>query len=411
MGTAIDAGWLASAAGAEAIRLAQRSRADHRGQATAAAAAMERQAAGLTPGQRSAALAQAELRELAAERYGIDATGLLLTRDGLEQATRPEVSAQRVRILGLPAGTPIVDATAGLGFDTRAFLAAGLQVTAVERDPVVVALLGINAPGAAILHGDITAPEILQAATSGHRSPQVVFLDPARRVGTRTADGRKARPERDPERWSPPWSFVLDLARRFRVCVKTAPGFTPSHLPAGWCAAWMGTRHGPAEAFLCSWPALPADRRACLVTDEAVEFVDDDGLGTTTSSPPGDYLHEPAQVVPNAGLVDALARRTGISRLASDAHWLTSSAPIDPSKRTSLLTSYRILDVLPGAPKAMRAALRSRGVTDVTIKSRGSRVDAASWRARLRLPEGPSATIAIWEGNGSTTACLVDRCP
>lgn len=371
---------------------------------------MQRQAPLLTPGQRAAALAQSALRSHACDRYGIDASGLLLTREGLEQATRPEISAERLRILGLTAGTPIVDATAGLGFDARAFLAAGLQVTAVEQDPAIVELLRVNAPGARVINADITDQEVLDVATSGLGSQDVVFLDPARRDGSRAADGSRARPERDPERWSPPWSFILGLASRFRVCVKAAPGFSPGRVPAGWCAAWIGTRQGPAEAFLCSWPALPTSRRACLVSHGAASSLDDDGRGAAPSSYLGAYLHEPDRVVVNADLVDALARRAGIDRLASETHWLTSAEPIDPSRTTALLASYRIRDELPTAPKAMRAALRALGITDVTIKSRGSRVDAYAWRARLHLPEGPSATVAIWEANGSTRACIVDRC-
>lgn len=407
----IDLGWLGSEAGGAALALAQRIRAEYPGQATAAAATLQRQAAHLTADQRAAALAQAELRELATDRYGIDASSLLLTRAGLEQATRPEISAERVRMLDLAAGSPIVDATAGLGFDTRAFVAAGLQVTAVEQDPSIVALLRSNAPQARILHGDVTEPQVLHAATTGMDSQDVIFLDPARRDGRRSTDGSRARPERDPQRWSPPWSFVLDLATRFRVCVKTAPGFLPDRVPAGWCAAWLGTRNGPVEAFLCSWLALPTARRACLVIEDAVDFVDEDAEGPAPACPLGAYLHEPARIVQAADLIDALARRAGVDRLAPDTHWLTSRAPIDPSLATGLLTSYRIVDELPTTHKAMRAALRARGITDLTIKSRGSRADATAWRARLRMPEGPSALVAIWEANGSTAACLVDRCP
>ena len=53
----------------------------------------------LEPSQIAAALDQATLSRLADERYGIDATHLLLTRDGLEQGTRPEVAKLRAQLI------------------------------------------------------------------------------------------------------------------------------------------------------------------------------------------------------------------------------------------------------------------------------------------------------------------------
>jgi hypothetical protein len=399
--------WLAAPAGRAALDLAHQARRDHPGDATAAATALQRSASQLDPVQRATVLSQADLHERAAARYGLDASDLLLTRDGLEQATRPEVSAERVRLMALPAGSAIVDGTAGLGFDSRAFLAAGLQVTAVERDPAVVGLLRANAPEARIIHGDITDPAILGQAVSGADSPPVVFLDPARRGGSRSQDGSRARPERDPQRWSPPWSFAIELATRFRVCVKVTPGFSPDLVPEGWCATWISTRSGPAEACLLSWQGLPAARRACLVWRESSVHVDEDGLGAVPTAAVGTWLHEPAQVVVTARLVDALARRAGVSRVHPRSHWLTSDAPAGSLRTNALLASYRVLDELPTGAKAMRTALRQRGHASITIKSRGTPIDADEWRARLRMPEGPSALVAILATGDSWRAYLL----
>jgi len=364
--------------------------------------------------ERAAAFTQAELRQLATHRYGIDAHDLLLTRDGLEQATRPEVSQARIRMLGLPSGSAVLDATAGLGLDTRAFLAAGMQVTAVERDPAIAQLLGANAPAARVICGDITDDQVLAEAVAGIGPADLVFIDPARRGSTRSVDGSRARPERDPQRWSPPWSFVEGLAERFRVCAKVAPGFPPTRVPAGWQAAWIATPTGPVETCLISWPALGSARRACVVTPGTIDAIDDDAghneLGDDQSDahPLDDYLHEPARIVVHAGLVDALARGSGLTRLDPDTHWLTSASPIDPTRSTRLLSSYRVLAELPTAPKALRAALRARGVANVTIKSRGARLDAQAWRERLRLPEGPQATLAIWQTGSGARVILVE---
>lgn len=401
--------WLAGPTGRAALNLANQARRDHPGDATAVATALARSASELDPDQRAAALTQADLHERASTRYGIDAPTLLLTRDGLEQASRPEVSAERVRLMDLPTGSAIVDGTAGLGFDCRAFLGAGLAVTAVERDPTVAQFLRVNAPGARIIDGDITDPAILDRACRSVDPQPVIFLDPARRAGSRSRDGSRARPERDPQRWSPPWSFAIDLATRFRVCVKVAPGFSPEHVPDGWCAAWISTNGGPTEACLMSWSALPVARRACQVSRGSTEYIDDDGLGIVPTAEIGAWLHEPAQVVVTARLVDALARRAGISRVHPHGHWLTSDEPATNSRTGAFMASYRVMAELPAGAKAMRTALRQRGHANVTIKSRGSSVDADEWRARLRMPEGPSALVAIVAGAGSRRAFLLDR--
>ena len=405
------ASWLASPDGCLAAITAAEARRAHPLDPSAAAQAFQRVAPTLTPGQRAAALSQAELRDAAAHKYEIEAGSLLLTRDGLEQATRPEVSRVRLQLMGLQPGSAVVDGTAGLGFDARAFIEAGMHVTAVERDPATAALLRVNAPGAKVIDADITDARVLDPLVAALGPSGVLFLDPARRDGRRSADGRRAHPERDPQRWSPPWSFVLQAAQRIRVAVKVAPGFSPDHLPPGWCAAWIGTRHGPAEACLLNWAALPAARRACFVDGEHVDYVDADDAGTAAIAAEVRWLHEPAQVVVQAELVDALARRCEIERLAPDSHWLASPSPVDPSRSGHLLASFRILDRLPGNPKAMRAALRDHGIENATIKSRGSRLDARQWRERLRLPEGPSATLAILESTGAVQAYLVERQP
>ena len=421
--------WLAGTAGQKAIALAAEARGAAPLDLAGAAGALARTATHLSATERASALAQVELRERAAHKYEIDASNLLLTRDGLEQATRPAVSRARIAMLGLTAGSRVLDATAGLGFDATAFISAGLQVTAVERDPVTACLLRANLPTTAVLEADITDPRVLERATATLSSEDLVFFDPARRSGTRSADGARALPERDPERWSPPWSFVQGLASRFRVCAKVAPGFPPWRVPEGWQAAWIATHDGPVEACLLSWPALTTTRRACVISGAGVHqgdigqevvgqevvrhdqvvHIDDDGLGASPVARAGTWLHEPAQVVTTADLIDALARRTGLDRIGRDTHWLTSDGPIDSPASTGLLASYRVLDEVPTAPKSLRAFLRSRGIKDVTIKSRGSRLDASGWRDRLRLPEGPSAILVFLECAGTTHAYLVQR--
>jgi hypothetical protein len=143
------ASWLASPSGAAAVAAAQaqwQTSAD----SLAAGSRLRRELPDLDSAQVAAALSQAELRALAAARYGITGSPLL-TREGLEQATRPEVADRRARLLAAAGITHVIDLTAGLGFDSAAFVRAGLTVTCIERSPEIATLLAANLPGG---HGD-----------------------------------------------------------------------------------------------------------------------------------------------------------------------------------------------------------------------------------------------------------------
>lgn len=369
----------------------------------AAATSLRSAPAHLTPEQASAALTQASLRRTAAERYGLTDPGLL-TRDGLEQATRPEVAAARASLIAAAHPARVIDATAGLGFDTRAIVGAlaphGIPVLAVERDLEVAAFLRANVPGAEVIVGD--AIDVLPTLSIG--PADVVFVDPARRDHRRSADGTRAQPERDPERWSPPWSWVVALAATTRVCAKVSPGFAPGALPPGWCAQWTSWRRMPVEAFLCSWAALPHTRRAIAADTGAVIDGDDDAA--CSIGPVGEWLHEVDPAVVAAGLVDDLAcRHDGVHRIDAQPHWLTGTrALIDP-----LLRSFRVIAELPASTKELRRALRARGIGSVTVKTRGGRRDAERVRGDLHLDgHGATGTIIATDVAGRPSVYLVE---
>ncbi|OGQ17049.1 MAG: hypothetical protein A2138_05895 [Deltaproteobacteria bacterium RBG_16_71_12] len=87
------------------------------------------------------------------------------------------------RALGLHKGTRmVVDATAGLLVDSMALINAGLEVTAVERSPLVHALQqdavarAGGVPGLTLVCGDAIA--LLLAWAGSARAPDAVLVDP-----------------------------------------------------------------------------------------------------------------------------------------------------------------------------------------------------------------------------------------
>ena len=398
--------WITSQDGLAARQLAAQVLATHPKDSLAANAALRKILPELASDQCAQALDQAQLSRVAFDRYGIDASMLLLTRDGLEQATRPAVAQLRAQALVASGAKIVLDLSAGLGFDVRAFLQADLEVIAIERDPVTAAYLRVNAPGAEVIEGDSLA--LIDALLSRLAPSDVVFVDPARRSGRRTLDGSRAHPERDPERWSPPWSFVVGLAaRNVRVCAKVAPGFSPIHLPTGWSGTWTTVNRDAVEAMLCSWTEGPS-RSARMIEDSALQktVFDFRGGGNSEhrSAPIGAHLYEPDQSLINAQLLDDFCLvDTALQRVDSTSTWLTSDVTIEHP----MLRGFEIETQLPNDTKALRKALIALGVGDVTIKCRGMNLSADQLRKELKLPAGTSATIVIATAAGSRVTLLV----
>ncbi|WP_435103362.1 class I SAM-dependent methyltransferase [Arhodomonas sp. AD133] len=130
-----------------------------------------------------------------------DRHSLHLTVDFLDAASRRRharatvAREQLARACGLrrQAGRTIVDATAGLGRDTFLLATLGAHVTAVERSPVITALLGDGLRRAALAPETSPVVERITLITGDARSlppalqPEVVYLDPMYQ-----AAGRKA---------------------------------------------------------------------------------------------------------------------------------------------------------------------------------------------------------------------------
>lgn len=360
----------------------------------------------LGPQQASAALAQAELA-----RHPKAPGGWLLTRDGLEQGTDPRVAAYRAATLAaaLAEGglTTVIDATAGLGFDSAALVAAGLQVTAIERDPMTATLLAANVPGARVIVGDAMA--VVDALPD-----DPVVIDPARRnPGQRTADGMRAQSERDPERWSPPlsWADTLRATRRGPIVVKAPPGLT---LPPGWHGTWVSVQRTLVELTLWSEPITAGDVVVIDAEGTHVFAPPPDGSDDATddaadendlrTSAVGTWLIEPDPAVIAADAVSGLAAALDAMRVDAASSWLTA----DHRPSTPFARSWRIVEELPAATRELRAALRERGIMNPTVKTSGTRIDAARIRRELRATSGAEATIALVRVDERLRAYVLD---
>ncbi len=397
--------WLGTPGGAAALALAHDAAAGR--DALSAAAWLRVQDPSLSPAQAAAVLEQAQLARLAADRYGLAPGSLLLSRDGLEQATRPELAALRAASFAAAGARRVLDLTAGLGFDARAFLAAGLSVVAVERDPVTAALLAANTPGADVVVAD--AADVLPALLAELGSADVVFVDPARRDPAAPRDRRtaRARAERDPALWSPSWPTVVAIGHP-RVAAKVAPGLEP---PPGWQGQWTSWRRTVVEAQVASWPLAGADRRALVAGPDATVVIDADPLRPEPPPlSPGERLPallvEPDPAVVRARAVGRLAGDHGLRGLDPGSSWLVGddgdgARPPIPAARV-----FRLVTELAGTTRERRRALADLGIDRLVVKSRDARVDPAQVLRELAVAEGGDHVLVLTRRAGRTVSLL-----
>ncbi len=361
----------------------------------AAASALRRE---FSPGLAALALEQAHLRRRARTKLGADAEHLLLTRDGLEQATRPAVAAWRATRLAGYGVERVVDLGCGLGLDARAFAAAGLHVVAVERDPDTAAAARHNLAGfdAEVIVGDA----VDLGADLAAYPHTAVFLDPARR----TERGRTWRVDEV----SPPWPYVEHwLGSHAPVVVKAGPGLAPEHIPAGVEARWVGEHADTVELSLWHVPGVTPGRAVTLLPGPR-----DLGpaSGRLPAIPIGDvdaFVVEPHGAVLRSGLAGLLTTnpQAPLHALAPGLGYLTGPGPGHPD----YTSSFEVLEVLGAGEKDLRRWVREHGVGVLEIKTRGLDLDPAVLRARLRPRGAASATLIVTPTPHGTRALVCRR--
>lgn len=376
-------------------------------------------AAGLDPQDAASVLTQARLRDRAADKLGPRADRLLLTAEGLEQATRADVADRHAQRLHATGVRTVWDIGCGLGSDALALAGAGLRVLAVDRDPATARLAQANLRGydAAVV---VTQAERL--GLTGDTARIALWCDPARRLpGRGTASGGAVR-VRDLESLSPAWSVVRELAGAAAAAgVKLAPGFAPTQIPTGVEAQWTSVDGVAVECCLWWGSAARTTARSAQVrtatgwevlTDDAdhadggADGDEGDGGGQReTGAGPGRWLVEPDPAVLAAGLGPRLARLVGAGPLDDAGGYLAAAAAV----RTPFARCWEVVAELPWSPRAVRSWARSARVGRLTVKRRGPRFDVKRWRRDLRLSGPEEAVVVVVDVAGRRRVLVLDR--
>lgn len=361
-------------------------------------------AEGVPADEVSAALTQHELRRRARAKFGDAAERMLFTPAGLEQATRAPVAALHARRFAEAGCRSVADLGCGLGAESLALQAAGIEPRPVEIDPFTAAIAEHNLAragrGPAVAVGD--AEEFPLDGVDG------AFLDPARR----TAGHRDTRRLSSPDAYSPSLGFAFDLGDRMPTGVKLGPGFERELIPEPAEAQWVSVDGQLVETGL--WfgrVARPGVRRAALVLRSGGADAKGHELTAPADAPDaetrglGEFVYEPDGAVIRARLIGLLAERLGAGMVGDGIAYLTADTLVE----TPFASAFRVVEELPAGEKQLRRALAERGIGRLEIKKRGVPVEPTALRGRLRLRGPHGGTLILTRARGRHVALLAER--
>ncbi|MDQ1700627.1 MAG: hypothetical protein QOG34_2490 [Frankiaceae bacterium] len=314
----------------------------------------------------AAATSLAELRARASSRLR-DASSMMLTAAGLEQATSSVVALHRARRVAASVSS-IVDLCCGIGSDLRELSAAGVRAIGVDRDETHAWCARYNS-GAPAAVADVRDVRLA--------SVEAVYVDPARRSGDRRGGSE------------PPLSWCQSL-RVSRVVVKAAPGLDLALVAAGWEVEFVAEGRDLKEACLWS-PAWATTGRRATVLPAGDSLVAEPSTPPAPIRPPGPYVVDPSPAATRAGAVADLAAMLDGWQIDKQIAFLCTDSPVStPFGRT-----LEVAASLPFGVKQLTAELRRLDVGAVDFRRRGLAGDVEDLRRRVKLTGSRQAVVLL----------------
>jgi hypothetical protein len=364
----------------------------------------------------AAALTQQRLRARARSKFGDFADGMLFTADGLEQASRLEVATTHAHRFVAASLATVHDLGCGIGADAMTLSVLGTTVHAVDVDPVTAAVADANLRPWPDSRARVGRAEDFRPPADPGRDRVGVWLDPARRVpGVADVHGRSRRVFRLDD-MSPPWRVVQQVAAVVPATgVKLSPSLPHEAVPSGCEAQWTSWDGDVVECAVWWGPLVRTAGRTARVLGPARLPVE---VTAATAEPlvrqaaslgdVGAWLYEADRAVVRAGLVGAVTAATDGTELEEGLGQVTAARRVE----VPFARRYAVLDTLPFTSRSLRGWLRRRGVTDLTVKKRGVRLDDDALRRELGLGrgagDGESATVLLTRLAGDVVVLVLE---
>ena len=402
----VSVSWLPSPAGQAVIQSAR----DY-SDPLIAIPALRKQFSEISPELISQAFSQAQMQHRLEARWGQSAAELLLTEDGISQATRPVVARHRAEFIAskFGANAHVLDLTCGLGFDAREFARAGLQVTGVEIDSEIAEYARHN-----LKEFGVTVHCADAADFAIPNDVDVVFVDPARRDPNAAKDSLgNTKRIFNPSQWSPSWETINEIARTHPVLAKVAPGIDKAEL-ANWDARWISADGDLVECFLSS--SVSGIRAAVLIDSKKGLKIEVLGDTATHAAPLGNYLVIPDPALIRASALDIVAQLCNGGLVNEHIAWLTSSDAGAVAELTAhapnLASVLKVENHFKFSDKQLIANLKDMPVSGVTVMTRGMQIDVESIRkaaVKATSPGNQELVIAIYRDDAGPQAFVCRR--
>jgi hypothetical protein len=326
----------------------------------------------------------------------------LLTEQGLQQSTRPNVAQYRANLIKEKFGLQnVVDLTCGLGFDAYFLLQIGHQVTPVEVDQEI----------AHIAKANLNLGEVHSVNAEKFELPsttQLVFVDPARRNpnAPKSILGQSKRIQ-NPNDWSPNWNFIKSLALNHTVVAKVAPGMQEEDI-GNWDAYWISADGDLVETMLISGGT--GKRTAVLLFGNQVTEI----IGGVKSKvgPIGDYLVIPNSALIRASALDFLGSELNAGLVNEHIAWLTTSDTRAETFNHPAAQILKIHEVTKFSEKELAKKLVRYQPSALTIMTRGINLNPDALRKKLfKKPtkSGPEVILAIYRDNLGPVCLICTR--
>lgn len=339
------------------------------------------------------AITLAELRRRARDKFS-RADLMWFSRQGLEQATPEPVATHKAQRFQIPSHN-VFDLCCGIGSDSIALAARGLNVTSVDLSPAACLRTAWNAEVYAVndhiqtLQADVTSLDL---------SEKLIHFDPDRRAGQTRAIRL--------EDYSPPLEYLQSVTQASRGgAIKLSPASNfGGKFPD--CEIELISLHGECKEATVWFGELASDQpfRATMLpsgfTMTANPFEFDPELGEL-----GDFLYDPDPAIVRAGLLDALTVKFQLVRLDQAEEYLTS----DKLVNSPAVTPFRVLSNLPNNPKDIGKYLRANPCGELEIKCRHVPIDVDQMRKRLPITGTGKLTLFFARLDGKTRAIVAER--
>ena len=344
----------------------------------------------------SACITQAKFRQRAEKKFGPFASRMLFSRDGLEQASRLSVSAQRANRFIQAGVESVADLGCGIGGDSMAMAGLGINVTAVERDEVSSALAQFNTGGLGV--------EVINAdaETIDLKKFDAVFADPARR---RIGSGEQ-RDRLSPFEYTPPLDWLLNtVAKQKPTAIKLSPADDYMEIDGDFDFEWVSVAGELVEMSVYSGSLRGENIRQARLLTKAGNHV----FGSKTLQSPipevskvERYIHEPDSALIRSGLMGEFAIEKNLKLIDKKIAYLTSAELIT----SPWLKTYEIEQQFPLDIKILSKELAKRDIGILEIKKRGVDITPEELRKKLKLKGKGAASLIVTKRDDTRIALL-----